>query len=328
MSTSWTVTRALDVHWTPPVPPKKPGRLEKDLEALRPALTDPDTPASHAILRTALKKSISFVAAKAAFVIRDHSLGGFEDELKAAFERFMKDPVKTDPGCRAKLAALEALDHLDSLDSTPFLTAIRTTQREPAWGGPTDTAGGLRARGALGLARQGHVDFMLLMADLLADPEAQVREAAAIAIAHHGAPPGAGLLQLKARVGDPEPAVILACLSGLISLVPGWGVAKAAVHLRGQDGDLHEVAALALDPGHSILNTGPLGMNGSDLPRGTRKACSRRTWSRSQAPSVMTSSGPLAGKSSARWRRSIPGCSSVPPRPRTRTLPAISSGRR
>jgi HEAT repeat protein len=191
-----------------------------------------------------LKKSISFVAAKAAFVIRDRSLGGFEDELMAAFERFMKDPVKTDPGCRAKLAALEALDHLDSLDSGPFLTAIRTTQREPAWGGPTDTAGGLRARGALGLARQGHVDFMLLMADLLADPEAQVREAAAIAIAHHGDPAGAGLLQLKAHVGDPEPAVILACLSG--SLVPGCGVAKAAVILRGQDGDLHEVAALAL----------------------------------------------------------------------------------
>lgn len=228
------------------MPAKKPGRLEKDLEALRPALTDPDTPASHALLRTALKKSISFVVAKAASVIRDQSLGGFEDDLMAAFERFMKDPVKTDPGCRAKLAALEALDHLDSLDSGPFLTAIRTTQREPAWGGPTDTAGGLRARGALGLARQGHVDFMLFMADLLADPEAQVREAAAIAVAHHGDPTGAGLLQLKARVGDPEPAVILACLGGLISLVPGWGVAKAAVHLQGQDGDLHEVAALAL----------------------------------------------------------------------------------
>jgi HEAT repeat protein len=155
-------------------------------------------------------------------------------------------PPKADPGCRAKLAALEALDYLESPDAAPFLTAIRATQLEPAWGGPTDTAGGLRARGALGLARQGHVDFMPLMADLLADPEAPVREAAAMAVAHHGDPAGAGLLQLKMRVGDPEPPVILACLSGLISLVPGWGVTKAAAHLHGQDEGLHEVAALAL----------------------------------------------------------------------------------
>ena len=87
---------------------------------------------------------------------------------------------------------------------------------------------------------------MVLVADLLADPEARVREAAAVAVEHHGDLAGAGLLQLKTRVGDREPAVILACMSGLISLVPGWGVARAANHLGGEDGDLHEVAALAL----------------------------------------------------------------------------------
>ena len=103
------------------MPPRKPSRLEKELEALRPALSDPDTPASHALLRAALSKSLCFVAAKAAAAIRDHSLGGFEDDLEAAFERFTKEPVKTDPGCKAKLAALEALDYLESVEPAPFL---------------------------------------------------------------------------------------------------------------------------------------------------------------------------------------------------------------
>ncbi len=224
----------------------RPNRFEKELEALRPALADPDSPASHAILRTALNRSGSFVAAKAAVAVREHLPGGFEEDLKAAFERFMKDSVKTDPGCKAKLAALEALDYLESLDPAPFLTALRYFQPEPGWGSEVDTAWGLRARGALGLARQGHVDFLLLMADLLVDPEAPVREAAADAIAHRGNPAGAGLLQLKLRVGDPQPLVILACMSGLISLVPDWGVATVTAHLHDKNEELCEVAALAL----------------------------------------------------------------------------------
>lgn len=228
------------------VPPRRPGRIEKQLEALRPALADPENPASRAILRSALNDALALVAAKAAGVIRDRLLSGFEDDLEEAFERFMKDPVKTDPGCTAKLAMLEALDYLESTDDVQFLTAVRHTQREPVWGGLADTAGGLRARGALGLARQGHEQFMLLMAELLVDPEAQVREAAGLAIAHRGDPSGAGLLQLKTRVGDQEPAVILACLSGLISLAPGWGVARAKDLLQGESRDLQGVAALAL----------------------------------------------------------------------------------
>lgn len=228
-----------------PVRPKR-DRLEKELEALRPALADPESWASREILRSALHGSKSFVAAKAAGVIRDRLVGGLESELKAALDRFMKDPVKTDPGCNAKLAVLEALDYLECLDTTPFLTAIRHFQLEPSWGSRVDTACGLRARGALGLSRQGHSDFMLLMADLLADPEAPVRQAAAEALAHRADPAGAGLLQLKIRVGDPEPTVILACLAGLLSLAPEWGLGKAKTHLEGGDEELREVAALAL----------------------------------------------------------------------------------
>jgi len=66
------------------------------------------------------------------------------------------------------------VDALESADDAQFLTAVRHFQREPVWGGLADTAGGLRARGALGLARQGHEQFMLLMADLLVDPELHI----------------------------------------------------------------------------------------------------------------------------------------------------------
>ncbi len=228
-----------------PATPKR-DRLEKELAALRPALADPESQASREILRTALLSSRSFVAAKAASAIRDRLVGGLESELKAALDRFMIDPVKKDPGCKAKLAVLEALDYLESLDATPFVTAIRHFQLEPAWGSRVDTACGLRARGALGLSRQGHSEFMLLMADLLADPEAPVRQAAAEALAHRADPVGSALLQLKVRLGDPEPMVTLACLVGLISLTPEWGMAKARAHLEGGDEGMREVAALAL----------------------------------------------------------------------------------
>jgi hypothetical protein len=228
--------------------PRKPRRsgLEAELEALSPAVRDPSSPDAQVLLRTALRSSRSFAAAKAAGVVRDHLLPGFEADLKAAFERFLEHPVKTDPGCKAKLAALEALDYLEDLDSAPFLGAVRHFQREPAWGEPVDTATGLRARGALGLARQGHADFPLFMAELLSDPEAPVRQAAAEAVAHRGEPAGAGLLHLKLRVGDAEPLVTLACLSGLLALAPGWGISVANAYLAGDPEELREVAALAL----------------------------------------------------------------------------------
>lgn len=81
-------------------------------------------------------------------------------------------------------------------------------------------------------------------------------------------------------------------------------------------------------PYRFILNTGPRGGKGRRLPSGIRKACSRWMRSRSHSPSVMTRIGPSAGKSPDFSSRSIPGWRTVPPLPRTRTLPATSSVRR
>ncbi|MGC4114961.1 MAG: HEAT repeat domain-containing protein [Myxococcales bacterium] len=228
--------------------PSKPrqDRLEKDLAALQPALAHPDLPESRELLRAALRKSRSLAAAKAADLIRSRSLTGFEDDLRTAFERFLEDPIKSDPSCKAKLAALEALDFLESLDPAPFLTGVRTFQREPAWGEPVDTATGVRSRAAFGLARLGHPEFALRMADLLADPEATVRQAAAEAIAHRQDAAGAPLLQLKLRINDSEPQVTLACLSGLVALIPDWGIREAIGCLSSEDEEVREIGALAL----------------------------------------------------------------------------------
>ncbi len=224
----------------------KQSRLERELETLRPALQSPDAPGSHALFGAALTRSQSFVAAKAATAIREHRLEGFEDDLKAAFDRFLRDPIKTDPGCLAKLATLEALDHLEVSDDAPFVKAIRHFQLEPAYKKPVDTAAGLRARGAMGLARLGHPDFLLLLADLLADPEPNVRQAAADALAFRGDRAGAATLQLKLNHGDEEPEVLLACLSGLVALAPDWGLRKAGALLAGKDEPMREIAAMAL----------------------------------------------------------------------------------
>lgn len=59
------------------------------------------------------------------------------------------------------------------------MTAVRVVQMEPAWGPPVDTAVGVRARGAVGLARIGHRDVPLVMGELLADKQSPVRQAAA-----------------------------------------------------------------------------------------------------------------------------------------------------
>jgi len=89
-----------------------------------------------------------------------------QPDLVHAFERFKnEDPVKRDPGCRAKQAALEALDALDANVPETFLFAARYAQREPQRREPADTAVGLRSRATLALARWGEPDVPLLASE-------------------------------------------------------------------------------------------------------------------------------------------------------------------
>src|SRR4029077_17848005 len=88
----------------------------------------------------------------------------FEDALQQCFSRFEQNPAKSDPACRAKLAVLDALDHLEHPDPAPFLQGARLVQKEASWGPPVDTAGGVRARAIVALARIGFADLALIAA--------------------------------------------------------------------------------------------------------------------------------------------------------------------
>jgi hypothetical protein len=213
-------------------------RSRPDDERLTQAAADPRAHLDD--IRAALRGRRPHLCARAANLVKKHALDGFEKELTAAFSRFCEEK---DPSCTAKLACLEALDFGESPDEAVFLRAARLVQMEPAWGGPVDTAAGVRARGLMALARLGWEDLDLLVAESLTDEFPPVRQAALEALTHRGARAGAGLARYKLRRGDEDPLVVLAAMTALLTLAPRWGVDELRARL---DGDECELAAIAL----------------------------------------------------------------------------------
>ena len=196
-------------------------------------------------LRRALRERSSAVAEQAALIARERGITALQPELVHAFERFQVDPVKSDPGCRAKQAVLETLDALDANVPETFLAAARYVQREPQWREPVDTAVGVRSCAILSLARWGDPDVPLLAGELLVDPEWPVRQAAADALGVFGEQATAGaLLVVLAQEG--EPAVITSCMQSLLRLAPEWGLRRLRGALFGREEIAHECALLAL----------------------------------------------------------------------------------
>jgi len=219
--------------------------FEEELQALSPVAADPHAPDAATRLAAGLASKRSLVVARAARLVREHALEGHEPALADACARFLVDPVKSDPSCQAKLAALEALDYAESTDAEPFLRAARHVQRE----GSSDTAAPLRARAVLGLARIGHPDFDLVAATLLGDAQPPVRQAALDALVHRGDRAGAALALHKLRAGDDDPLVTLAAMAALLALAPDWGRAELGALLDDADGtagERREWAAVAL----------------------------------------------------------------------------------
>jgi HEAT repeat protein len=227
-------------------PSRKRPTVEEELAEIGDALRDPASEAHRQRLRDALTHASAIPAARVAATIASRRLGGFEDALRQCFTRFTQNPIKTDPGCRAKLAVLEALDQLELSDPAPFLAGARCVQKEASWGPPIDTAGGVRARAIVALARIGFADFFLVAGELLVDPLSMVRRAAVDALAHHGDRGGAGLAMLKLRSGDDDHQVTMACASALLALAPEWGLRELEPMLLGDDESLRELAAIAL----------------------------------------------------------------------------------
>ncbi len=139
-----------------------------------------------------------------------------------------------------------ALDKLEHQDADVFRKAAVHVQFEPVWGGQIDAGAPLRAAAIFALARIGGSADLPLLVDLLADPEKQVRIAAAQALASFGNDAAGLLLRLKARIGDSEPEVLSECLSGLLTINPRENLSFIREFLDTSDEGRCEAAVLAL----------------------------------------------------------------------------------
>jgi hypothetical protein len=220
--------------------------LESMLERLTQARADPTAPASLTLLRAALSGRSSHAAAKAAAIAGDLEIDALVPDLAAAFERFLVQPVKSDPGCAAKAAIADALYRLGAGETEVYLKGVRHVQMEPVWGGRADTATGLRGTCALALVRVHYPDYLVELADLLADREAPARRMAAQALAYSENAAAVPLLRLKALSGDEDPQVLGDCLLALLRIAPRQSIAFAARFLDRPEGEIAEAAALAL----------------------------------------------------------------------------------
>jgi hypothetical protein len=220
------------------------------LERLHAAAADPTAPSAAETIRAALQRREGPVVDKAARVVAEHALVGFEAALVAAWAPLFVQPVKRDPGCGAKLAIATALDRLDHLHPDLFLQGAAWRQPEPSWGAPVDTATALRARCGHALVRMAWPDALATLADLLADPEARVREEAARALGHHGGSGAAALVRYALRrclapASREDPAVVEALLAALLACDRAAGGELAAGLVR-DDGPWARSALLAL----------------------------------------------------------------------------------
>lgn len=216
-----------------------------ELEALR-ALPDPS--AAIEPLRKALGDRSNYYVSKAAALVAELGLQSLIPDLVAAFNRFLIDPVKSDPQCWAKNAIAKALKDLGLNDAHFFLRGAKYIQLEPVWNGTEDTAATLRGASALALVTcpLPRLEILEALADLLAaDPSKTVRADAAVAMAQLASPESLLLLRFKALTGDKDPEVIGQCLASLLD-ISGSCVPFVAGFLDSPDPDVAVEAASAL----------------------------------------------------------------------------------
>ena len=220
--------------------------LEQKLAALAELRTDPSSERTVEQLRKALASKTSALVARAAGIAGDLEIADLEPDLELAFDRFMTNPAKGDPGCLAKRAIADALYSAGFAAEDVFLRGIRHVQMEPTWGGKEDTAASLRGACAMGLVHMNYRHVMIELAQLLADPDRSARISAVRAIRYAGQVEGVPLLRFKVLSGDEDLEVTYECMSALLALAPETSVPFVGNCLQGDNVALAEAAALAL----------------------------------------------------------------------------------
>lgn len=219
----------------------------EDLHRLRGKLPVPEAAAE---LRPYVRHKSNLVVAKAAKLAGEFELHDLRVDLVEAFDRFLRDPAKTDRGCPAKTEIVRALESLGATESSVFLAGIRHIQMEGSYGPPIDTAPGLRAASAMGLVHMNHPDAILEIVSLLVDREPDARIGAVRALAWSGRPESVPLLRLKSLQSDASVDVMGECFTALLAIAPGTSVDFVAAYLDSTDAALAEAAALALGESH------------------------------------------------------------------------------
>lgn len=199
-------------------------------------------------LRKALKDRVNYLVAKAAAIVSERQFRTLIDDLLTAFTRFMRDPVKSDPQCWAKIAIVKALKHMGHSDRAVFLIGIVHIQLEPVWGGREDSAAPLRGACAMALLNSDipTFDLLLYLTDLLADAETLARTDAARAIGQLSAREGLLPLRLKALLGDVDAEVMGNCFAALLSIASRDCMPFVARFLENGNPDVRVEAAAAL----------------------------------------------------------------------------------
>jgi HEAT repeat protein len=220
------------------------------LERLSLLAQEEPSPAIAAELRQLIKNSSHHVVAQAAAIAAKMKLAVVENELVAAFDRYLIDPLKSDKNCVGKVAIIDALNELDYQLADVFLKGVRYVQMEPRWGKLEDAADAVRAGCAIGLVRIDYREVLPILVDLLNDEAHTVRIAAAQSLAAHASEAALLLLRLKARVGDAMPEVVGECLAGLMRAAPEESQPFVAEFLQHADAAIAEGALVALGNSH------------------------------------------------------------------------------
>jgi HEAT repeat protein len=230
--------------------PRSRQTIDEKLEALDHLNTD-DVQITRETLSTSLKEKHYRIVAKAAKLCAEHLLYEFEENLIRAYQRFLKNPIKTDPNCIAKRALSRAFVDLDGKHLEFYLAGLQYKQLEPVWGGSVDTAADIRASCAMGLVATGYSRALQEITLLLNDPEPAARLGAVRAMGCGNPNNAELLLRSKALADDDSAEVTGECFYQLLSVEPDYSLAFIALFLnpeliQKEPDAVREHAALAL----------------------------------------------------------------------------------
>lgn len=222
--------------------------FEQKLEALAALRQVGDRAVLLEALRKALRDKSNYYVSKAAAMVGELGFVELTPELLAGFDRFLVDPVKSDPKCWAKEAIVKALKEVGHRGSAVCLKGILHVQMEPVWGKEVDTAIGLRGACALLLADSELSDLEVLdyLSVALADPERAVRVDVARAMVQLSCREALPLLRFKALVGDEDVEVVGHCLAAMLEIGKGDEVAFVGRFLASKDDEVRAEAASVL----------------------------------------------------------------------------------